>query len=81
MRCWRGRCRSIGVCIPRNIGRTATAAATSARAAVGRTATGWAVAGVRGGRHALLSFDEDVANIVGGDVDGIGDTCHTQDSL
>lgn len=39
---------------------------------VGRTSRRW---------HALIRLDEDGTNVVGGDMDGVGNTCDAQDTL
>lgn len=54
---------------------------------VGRAAGGRAVRGTigrhggSGGGHAFLGFDEDVADVVGCDVDCVGDACDAEHAL
>lgn len=69
--------RRVRVWIPSwHIGRAATASPLRS-AAISRRSIG----GIRRGRHALLSFDKDVTNVVGSNVNGICNPCYTENSL
>lgn len=45
-----------------------------------RTSVSWAVGGVKRW-HTFLCFEEDIPNVVGCDVDGVGNTSYAKDAL
>ncbi len=63
----------VGVVVSGDVGRTA----------YGRSwgTIGGSIRGIGGGGHSFLAFNEDVADIVGSNMNGIGNTSDAQDSL